>query len=64
MEGKKFKVTAVIHKAGNLPVKWEFYSDTELTKKQCEMRFYKPKEAGRSSGEHVRIEKFSCTRVR
>ncbi|EBS1324059.1 DUF1187 family protein [Salmonella enterica subsp. enterica serovar Muenchen] len=61
MKGKKYKITATIHKAGNPPVAWSFYSETRLTQKQCEMRFYKPKEAGRTAGERVKLENFECS---
>lgn len=40
---------------------WSFYSETRLTQKQCEMRFYKPKEAGRTAGERVKLENFECS---
>ncbi|ECZ3966850.1 DUF1187 family protein, partial [Salmonella enterica] len=51
------------HKAGNPPVKWLYFSDVKLTKKQCEMRFYKPKEAGQTSGESVHMEDFICSEI-
>ncbi|ECK3297591.1 DUF1187 family protein [Salmonella enterica] len=59
----RYKISATIHKAGNTPVSWVYFSRVKLTKKQCEAMFYKPKEAGRSHGESVRIENFCCERV-
>ncbi|ECE7752257.1 DUF1187 family protein [Salmonella enterica subsp. enterica serovar Ngili] len=63
MKGKNYKITAIIHKAGNPPVEWLYYSESALTKTECEMRFYKPKETGRSFGEQVRLENFTCVEV-
>ncbi|WP_419555290.1 DUF1187 family protein [Salmonella enterica] len=63
MKKGKYKITATIHKVGNPPVEWLYYSDSKLTLKQCEMRFYKPKETGRSFGEQVRLENFTCVEV-
>ncbi|ENU4954304.1 DUF1187 family protein [Salmonella enterica] len=63
MKRYKYQITATIHKAGNPPVKWLYFSDVKLTKKQCEMRFYKPKEAGQTSGESVHMEDFICSEI-
>ncbi|EJH1187115.1 DUF1187 family protein [Salmonella enterica] len=63
MKRYKYQITATIHKAGNPPVKWLYFSDVKLTKTQCEMRFYKPKEAGQTSGESVHIEDFICSEI-
>ncbi|EPI2505559.1 DUF1187 family protein [Salmonella enterica] len=63
MKRYKYQITATIHKAGNPPVKWLYFSDVKLTKKQCEMRFYKLKEAGQTSGESVHIEDFICSEI-
>ncbi|EPY0019517.1 DUF1187 family protein [Salmonella enterica subsp. enterica serovar Kiambu] len=35
----------------------------KLTKKQCEMRFHKPKEPGQTFGESVHIEYFICSEI-
>ncbi|EBW8392029.1 DUF1187 family protein [Salmonella enterica subsp. enterica serovar Florida] len=59
----RYKVSATIHKVGNPPVKWEFYSPVKMTQKQCEAMFYKPKEAGLSHGESVRLEAFCCEKM-
>ncbi|ECW1215712.1 DUF1187 family protein [Salmonella enterica] len=40
---QRYKVSATIHKAGNTPVSWVYFSRVKLTKKQCEAMFYKPK---------------------
>ncbi|WP_064754923.1 DUF1187 family protein [Escherichia coli] len=61
MKGKKYKVTAITHKADNPPVEWIYYSESALTKTECEIRFYKSKETGRSFGEKVRLGNFICT---
>lgn len=60
MKNKRYKITATIHKVGNTPVAWVFYSPAKMTQKQCEAMFYKPKEAGRSHGESVKLEDFCC----
>ncbi|EEO7204423.1 DUF1187 family protein [Salmonella enterica subsp. enterica serovar Rubislaw] len=60
MKNKRYKITATIHKVGNTPVAWVFYSPAKMTQKQCEAMFYRPKEAGRSHGESVRMENFCC----
>lgn len=39
MKGKKYKVTAITHKADNQPVEWIYYSESALTKTECEIRF-------------------------
>ncbi|EMB6791652.1 DUF1187 family protein [Salmonella enterica] len=60
---RRYKITAIIHKAGNPPVKWEYYSPVKMTQKQCEQMYHKPKEAGRSFGESVRLENFFCEKI-
>lgn len=63
MKNKRYKITATIHKVGNTPVAWVFYSPAKMTQKQCEAMFYRPKEAGRSHGESVRMENFCCEKA-
>ncbi|EHC5871949.1 DUF1187 family protein [Salmonella enterica subsp. enterica serovar Eastbourne] len=60
IKNKRYKITATIHKVGNTPVSWVYYSPEKLTRKQCEAMFYKPKEAGRSHGESVMMQDFCC----
>ncbi|EGG3070089.1 DUF1187 family protein [Salmonella enterica] len=58
-----YKITATIIKAGNPPVSWCRFSKDKLTKNKCEKMFFKAKEAGRSFGENVTLEDFSCEKV-
>ncbi|EAM6080489.1 DUF1187 family protein [Salmonella enterica] len=58
-----YKITATIIKAGNPPVDWCRYSKDKLTRQQCEKMFFKAKEAGKSFGEKVMLEDFSCEKV-
>ncbi|ENI8089360.1 DUF1187 family protein [Salmonella enterica] len=63
MKRYKYKITATIHKAGNPPVQWVYFSDVKMTQKQCEIRFYKPKIPGRNSGESVCLGDFTCSAI-
>ncbi|ECE6544763.1 hypothetical protein DQJ15_27280, partial [Salmonella enterica subsp. enterica] len=45
------------------PVDWCRYSKDKLTRQQCEKMFFKAKEAGKSFGEKVMLEDFSCEKV-
>ncbi|GAB1639544.1 DUF1187 family protein [Escherichia coli] len=56
----RYKITATIIRSGNLPVKWTHYSDSRMTRTECEKMFSIPKVPGRSSGEIARVEDFSC----
>ncbi|ECW0107028.1 DUF1187 family protein [Salmonella enterica] len=58
-----YKITATIIKAGNAPVGWCRFSKEKLTKAQCEKMFFKAKEAGKSFGEKVMLEDFSCEKM-
>lgn len=58
-----FKITATIIKAGNPPIGWCRFSKEKLIQTQCEKMFFKAKEAGKSFGEKVTLEDFSCEKV-
>ncbi|HFJ2022364.1 TPA: DUF1187 family protein [Salmonella enterica] len=58
-----YKITATIIKVGNAPVGWCRFSKEKLTKAQCEKMFFKAKEAGKSFGEKVMLEDFSCEKM-
>ncbi|HGP2816166.1 TPA: DUF1187 family protein [Salmonella enterica] len=64
MKRYKYQITATIHKAGNPPVNWLYFSNVKLKKNQCEMKFHKPKAPGQTSGESVRMEDFICTEIK
>lgn len=57
---ERYKITATIIKPGNLPVQWIRYSRSKMTQAECERMFTIQKEAGRSFGDKVRVEEFSC----
>lgn len=63
IKNKRYKITATIHKVGNPPVNWMYFSHEKLTQKQCEKIFYKTKEVGRSHDESVRLENFCCEKI-
>ena len=58
-----YRITAVITKAGGLPVNWVRHSKNKMTKKECEELFFRRKEAGRSYGDKIAIENFLCVAV-
>ncbi|EBS4547755.1 DUF1187 family protein [Salmonella enterica subsp. enterica serovar Newport] len=58
-----YKITATIFKAGNPPIGWCRFSKEKLTKAQCEKMFFKAKETGKTFGEKVMLEDFSCEKV-
>ncbi|EJE3038797.1 DUF1187 family protein [Salmonella enterica] len=58
-----YKITATIIKAGNPPVGWCRFSGEKMTQAQCEKMFFKAKEAGKSFGDSVKLENFSCEKI-
>lgn len=59
-----YKITATVIRPGGLPVEWVRFSESEMTKEQCEKLLFKPREAGKSFGEQAMLENFSCARVK
>ncbi|MGG2142697.1 DUF1187 family protein [Symbiopectobacterium sp. RP] len=59
-----YKITATIKKPGGMDVQWLRFSEVELTMSECEKLLFKPKEAGKSFGDKVKLEDFRCVRVK
>ncbi|MGL9736349.1 MAG: DUF1187 family protein [Symbiopectobacterium sp.] len=45
-------------------IKWIQFSEMKLTVSECEKLLFKPKEAGKSFGDKVKLEDFRCIRVK
>lgn len=59
----KYKISATVIRPGGLPVEWVRFSKVKMTKAQCEKLLSKPKEAGKSFGDKIRLDSFSCARI-
>ncbi|WP_291973379.1 DUF1187 family protein [Candidatus Symbiopectobacterium sp.] len=59
-----YKITETIKKPGGLDVQWLRFSKVKLTMSECEKLLFKPKEAGKSFGDKVKLEDFRCVRVK
>lgn len=55
-----YKITAIILKPGGLPVEWTCMSKERLTSTQCEKKFSRAKEAGKTVEERVFVKDFKC----
>lgn len=59
-----YKITAIIHKDGGNPVRWEHYSEHRMGKKECVDRLSSVSVAGSICGYHVVLENYRCREVR
>ncbi|OAT17914.1 hypothetical protein M977_03920 [Buttiauxella gaviniae ATCC 51604] len=57
------KITATILKSGGLPVAWTCNSKEPLTSAQCEKKFSRAKEAGKTAEEYVSVTDFQCIAI-
>ncbi|EMR6447004.1 DUF1187 family protein [Citrobacter freundii] len=58
-----YKITAIIHKDGGNPVRWEHYSEQKISKKECATRLSRLSVAGSTYGYHVVLENYRCREV-
>ncbi|EPW3925015.1 DUF1187 family protein [Enterobacter sichuanensis] len=58
-----YKITAIIHKDGGSPVRWEHYSEQRMSKKECAVRFSCDSVAGSTCGYHVVLKNYRCREV-
>jgi len=59
-----YKITAIIHKDGGNPVRWEHYSEQKMSKKECADRFSCDSVAGWTCGYRVVLENYRCRELR
>ncbi|WP_064519121.1 DUF1187 family protein [Buttiauxella gaviniae] len=58
-----YKITATILKSGGLPVAWTCNSKEPLTSRQCEKRFSRGKEVGKTAEVCVSVTNFECIAI-
>lgn len=58
-----YKITATIHREGNMPATWTHFSKTKLTKEECEKKLSIVKEAGVSFEAKVKLVGFKCIKA-
>lgn len=58
-----YKITATVIRPGGAPVSWLRMSAHKMTQKECEKLLFRPREAGKSFGDQIRVEDFSCVKV-
>ncbi|MGX8941155.1 DUF1187 family protein [Symbiopectobacterium sp. Eva_TO] len=47
-----------------MDVQWLRFSKVKLTMSECEKLLFKPKEAGKSFGDKVKLEDFRCIKLK
>ncbi|WP_183052351.1 DUF1187 family protein [Salmonella enterica] len=59
-----YRITAIIHKDGGSPVRWEYYSKHKINKKECVEKLSRVSVAGSTYGYHVVLENYRCRKVK
>lgn len=58
-----YKITATVIKHGNTPTNWTRFTETKMTKAECEKFLSVNKEAGVSHEAKVMLKNFKCVKA-